>query len=212
MGRKIVPLCSDSFYHITARTNNRDWFAVPMENVWRIMSDYLFFMHHAFGAEIIAFVLMGNHFHLIARFPSANMSEAMQYFMRETSRSIAYASHRTNHVYGSRYFRSRIKSSRHLDHVYKYVYRNPVEARLAVSVHDYRYSTLRCKLGFEGGFIPVIADNYLFNSDTRRTLDWLNTPPSAENLIAIKKSLRRAEMRLPRSKSCKPHALETNIY
>lgn len=183
-----------------------------MEIVWPVMSDYLHFIHHAYGVKILAFVLMNNHFHMMAKFPRGNMPEAMQYFMRETSRAIAYASKRTNHIYGNRYFRSRISSDHYLDHVYKYVYRNPVEAGLTKTVHEYRYSTLKGLLGFEAAPIPVIEDSYLFGGNTARTLAWLNTAPSAENRMAMKKALRRAEMRLPRTKSRLTNPLETEIY
>ena len=121
-------------YHIAARSNNRDWFALPLEDVWFIMSRFLYLLHHAYGVEIYAFVLMDNHFHLLARFPLGNLVQAMQYFMRETSRCIAHESRRINHVYGGRYFRCEIGNFHYFTHTYKYIYRNPVEAKLCALV------------------------------------------------------------------------------
>ncbi|WP_081111818.1 transposase [Bdellovibrio bacteriovorus] len=60
------------------------------------MSNYLCFIHHAYKGEIYAFVLMSNHFHLLIRFPENNMSEAMTYFMRESSRMISRQAGRIN--------------------------------------------------------------------------------------------------------------------
>jgi putative transposase len=142
MPRNPFSFSFDHYYHLSARTNNQDWFSLPIGEVWEIMSNYLHFIHHAFGVRIGSFVLMNNHFHLIARFPEGTLSESLQYFMRETSRSIAHSSSRTNHVYGARVFRSRIESTHHLRNVYKYVYRNPVEVGLADRAEGYRYSTL----------------------------------------------------------------------
>jgi REP element-mobilizing transposase RayT len=66
-------------------------------------------INRAYKAEIHAFVLMSNHFHLVVSFPENNMSEAMNYFMRETSRMISRDAGRINQTYGSRYFRSIIE-------------------------------------------------------------------------------------------------------
>ncbi len=176
------------------------------------MSDYLFFIHHAYGAEILSFVLMDNHFHLIAKFPENNMAEATQYFMRETSRSIARRSRRLNHVYGGRIFRSRIQSEQYLYHAYKYVYRNPVEANLAGGAEDYRYSTLRGKLGLERLTIPICEDVVLFSNETASILNWLNDRPVEKDFHDLGKALRRREMRFAPTKSRKPHRLETGRY
>lgn len=183
-----------------------------MEVVWRIMCDYLFFIHHAFGVEICSFVLMGNHYHLLARFPEANLAQAMQYFARETSRSIAYASHRTNHVYGGPYFRSRIGTHRYLMCAYKYFYRNPVEAGLSRTVEDYRYSTLRSLLGLDRGWVPLIEDEILMQPDFDRTLAWLNRTTNPSYRDDVRKALRRAQFALPPSVDRHAHPLEIEDY
>ncbi len=198
-------------YHITARCINREWFIDSFE-VWHIMENYLYFISKAFGVEIFSFVLMANHFHLIARFPKANISEAMAYFMRETSRSISKDAERINQIYGSRFFRTALKTNQHFLHTYKYVYRNPVEAGQAQHVEDYPYSTLFGKLGSVKLGIPVVNDVTLF-SDIERTLKWLNTNPLDEHKNAVKKALRKPIFKLAIKRSLrKPHPLEFDAY
>ena len=119
---------SDFPFHITGRCINKDWFSMPLHEVWTIMSDQLYFLHHAFEFEILSFVLMSNHFHLMVRTPKANLADGMAYFMRETSRSIIKDSERINQTYGSRYGRCLIHSNHHLMNAYKYIYHNPVKA------------------------------------------------------------------------------------
>jgi putative transposase len=213
MPRNPFQFSSSDFYHLTARTNNRDWFALPMTTVWQIMSDYLHFSSCAFGVQTLAFVLMENHFHLIAKFPEADLSQSMQYFMRETSRSISLSSHRINHVYGTRIFRSRISSQHHLRNVYKYVYRNPVEAKIVSRPEDYQYSTLHGLLGASKLFIPLQSDFILFGEGVERTLEWLNQRPLNGDREAVRQGLKSQLFKLPRVlTSLRQHPLNERQY
>lgn len=203
---------ADFPYHISARCHNKEWFDLPIEEVWEIMSNYLFFIHRAYQAEIHAFVLMGNHFHLIIRFPENNMSEAMNYFMRETSRVISRDAGRINQTYGSRYFRSVIQKPRYLEHVYKYLYRNPVEAALCKKVEDYPYSTMQIRLGMRNGVIPLVPDPLLEDSITS-TLKWLNTAPKKDDKEDIRRALKRPEFGLAvRNRGKFVHHLEVDPF
>lgn len=213
MPRKPFQTCSESYYHLSARCNNGDWFDQPLEIVWDTMSRYLHFLHFAFGVRIKSFVLMANHFHLIARFPEGNISAAMLYFMRETSKAIAKQDQRINHVYGGRFFRSRITNDHHLSHVYKYVYRNPVEAGVVTRAEDYRFSTLNGVLGRAHLLIPLECDVYLFTYGPWPALHWLNHQPEDSARLCIKRALKHPLFRIaePRSKRT-PHPLETYLY
>jgi len=201
-------------YHLAARSNNRDWFSVPLDRVWTIYSDYLWFIRFAYRIRVHAFVLMNNHFHLIASFPEGNLSDSMNYFMRETSRVIAFESRRINHVYGARIFRSRLSSFHYFQHAYKYVYRNPVEAGLCERVEDYRFSTLNGLLGLSHLLIPIEGDALLFDSHQFGVhLEWLNTSPSAESRDDVRKALMKPSFTLPKlASSRRTHPLESDRY
>lgn len=166
-----------------------------MERVWEIMSMRLYYLAVVYDVKILAFVLMTNHFHLLARFPAANLSEAVGNFMRETSREITRASHRLNQTWGSRHFRGIIGSTHYFFHAYKYVYRNPVHAGLSKRVETYGFSTLSGLLGQRQMLIPVCEDLTLF-SDVEGTLDWLNIAPSEHNYESVKSALRKSEFAL----------------
>jgi putative transposase len=182
-----------------------------MDLAWEIYCDQLFFIHHAYGVVVHSFVLMGNHFHLIASFPNSNFSDAMRWFLGTTSRIISFERGTENHVYGERVFRSRLGSFHYYMNAYKYVYQNPLRAYCVASVEDYRYSTLPGLMGAERLVIPVQEDTILFD-DPNRTLEWLNRLPSDENLAAIRKALRRSDFKLPRMRtSLRAHALETEL-
>ncbi len=133
-----------------------------MNEVWSIFENYLFFIYHAYSVEIFAFVLMSNHFHMLVRAPKNNLSETMNYFMRETSRQIGRDAGRINQTYGSRHFKSEIRPVIYFLNAYKYLYRNPVEAGLSVEVESYKYSTLSILLGQQKSLIPLVDDQTLF--------------------------------------------------
>lgn len=200
-------------YHLCARSNGKDWFALETRIVWDIMSDYLHFVHHAFNVRIHSFVLMDNHFHMIASFPDGNLSAALNYLIRETSRAIGRSSNRINHVFGGRTFRSCLGDYRYFEHAYKYIYRNPVEAGLCMRVEEYPFSTLQGLLGLAHSIIPVEEDSLIFDGNVGETLKWLNTNPSRENKDAVRRALRHPTFRLPDQKLLnRSHFLDVYRY
>lgn len=212
MPRRRFEMNPECPYHVCARSNGRDWFALPLDEVWEITSRYLFFLHHAYGVRIRSFVLMANHWHLIAEFPLGNLSEAMNYFMRETSRAIGTDSNRINHVYGARFFRSAIRGQHHLANVYKYVYRNPTEAGVVDAVEDYEFSTLPALLGFSHTIVPLAEDTILFDN-SNAVLSWLNEQPEERDRRSMRNALRHPIFQLARERrGGKAHRLETNLY
>lgn len=172
------------------------------------MQRHLHFVVHAYELKILSFVLMSNHFHMLLMAPKQNLSEAMAFFLRETSREIVNSSSRINQTYGGRFFRSNIRSEHHFLNCYKYVYRNPVHAKLVARTEEYRWSTLHGLLGADHLQIPVHEDTTLF-SDVEGTLKWLNTEPKEDHWEAIQKGLRRKIFKLAKDSDTKgPHDLE----
>jgi putative transposase len=210
--RKVRPIHPEIPYHLCARTNERVNFGPPLEIVWTCMENYLHFLHFVYDVKIHSFVLMPNHFHMIATFPLANFGPAMNYFMRETSREISRAAGRENHLYGTRVYRSALSSFRYFTHAYKYVYRNPVEAGLAMRVEYYSFSTLQSLLGLKHGMTPLEEDTLLFD-DVEFQLNWLNRRPDVENRKAVKNGLRKPKFELALNrKNRRPNELETGWY
>lgn len=196
-------------YHITARCINREWFSIPLVEVWKIFNNHLFFVAHSFEARIHAFVLMSNHFHLLMSTPQANVDQVMLYLMTATSRQISERADRINQTYGGPYFSSLIRGFHSYCHAYKYVYRNPVEAGLVLNVEDYPHSTLNGLLGKAPLAIPMSCDDLLFD-DPQQTLAWLNTSYKDDHKIQIRHALRSRIFTLARRRSTrKPSCLES---
>lgn len=203
-------LQSEFPYSICAKCINSEWFKIPIPEVWDIMCHQLYFMHHGFETRIHGFVLMSNHFHLLVSTPQANISQAMAYFMRESSRAITRTAGRINQTYGGRYFRCIVSSHHYFLNAYKYFYRNPVEAGLSQKVEDYPFSTLHGLIGKSKLHIPI-AEDLTYFSDPQGTLNWLNTPVPKEDWESVRKALRNREFHLAKDPfTRKPSHLETS--
>ncbi len=199
-------------YSICSRTINKDWFGMSMTDVWSILSEQIHFIAHAYKIQIYSFIVMSNHFHLLASAPLNNLPTAMQFFLAQSSRQITKSVGRINHTWRAKYFRCQIRTDRYYLHAYKYFYRNPVEAGICRFVEEYPFSTLHGLIGAAPLIVPVQYDDTLF-SDFEGTLAWLNKGTIAEHREAVRKALRRRQFRLPREANVgKSHPLESQLY
>jgi putative transposase len=215
MPRKRHIIHSEYPYHVSARSHSGHQFHTNPDETWSILSDYLYLCKLGFNMKIHSFVLMSNHFHLLISTPHANLSEAMNYFMRETSKEINSQSGAENQVWGGRYYRTLVTESHYINHVYKYIYRNPVQAGIVQKCEDYRYSTLHGLLGQSRITVPLEPDPYLYNNFLieENTLRWLNLAPENSNYECLKKQLRKKELKFPLNRINKrPHVLENGVF
>ncbi len=180
-------------YHVTLRAHNRSDFDIDLSYLWDFCCDQLLFSTHAFKIEIHAFVLMKNHYHLILKTPESNISKFMGYFNQEFGREVRNSSKDINRQFGARYHSSIIDNQKYYEHAYKYVYRNPVEARFCKFVQDYPYSSLQFLNGYGRYRFPIC--DYYFNSvdDIYPNLNWLNTQFEKDTYIQIKKSFQNSK-------------------
>jgi putative transposase len=191
MPRKLVPRVPDTPYHISARSVNAEWFTLPMDTVWDLMSDYLYLVSHAFNCRIHAFVLMSNHFHLLLSMMENNMGSALNYLMRESSREMNRLTGRKNQTWGMRNHKTYLANPHYFINSYKYVYQNPIRAKICERVEDYPYSTLSGLLGKTRLTIPVVEDSILFAPDDEwEALEWLNKRPDSEAIDEMRRALR----------------------
>lgn len=202
MGQRTRLLSNEYPIQITARRNNKEAFPVNMSDSWEVFSNHLFFIYHAFGIKIHSFVLMSNHFHLIASDPNSNLSEAMSIFMKETSKEINRQANRINRIWGTPFHSSIIADTNYYLAAYKYNYRNPVAAKICERVEDYPWSTLQILLGKKHGVIPLEEDNTLM-SDLSGTLSWLNESYTEKDAEAIWQAGRKKIFTVPRDPTSK---------
>lgn len=173
-------------YHVTSRCNNREFFPGPLQEIWELMLNQLLLEVKEHSLGIHAFVLMGNHFHLLCHTPKGNLDQIMQRFLRMASLKINLKNHTRNHVWGGRYKWSLIESQTHYFQVYRYIYQNPIRAGICQRVEEYPYSTLRTTR------LPIHTFVPLSFGGSEGELHWLNERYDPEDLELIKLGLRKS--------------------
>jgi len=181
-------------YHVTSRCNNKEFFSIPLMNVWDIMIYHLRQEVEDHKLAIHAFVLMSNHFHLLCHTPKGNLDQIMHRFLRSTSMHINSKRNSINHLWGGRYKWSLIESQNHYYQVYRYVYQNPVRAGLCKKVEDYPYSTLKTQTLPLHSFIPMAFGG------NEGELHWLNRPFEDKYNQLIKMGLKKYKFSVSKRK------------
>lgn len=114
------------------------------------------------GVSIHAYVLMGNHVHLLL---SANKTGAISGAMRRIGQ--AYAQNfnlrrgRTGTLWQGRFKSSLVQSERYLLNVMRYIELNPVRAGLVSRAENYRWSSVHNHLGYRSEPMLTPPDSYL---------------------------------------------------
>jgi len=192
MPRKDLIRTNEFPYHVTARCHNKEWFELPLSMVWKLAEYSLKEAHEMFPIELINFVLMSNHYHMILITPEANLDK----FMREFNRRLTLRIHRyagtMNQVFGGRYKWCVISANNYFMNCYRYVYQNPIRAGIVKRCEDYPYSTLRYLIKPKPFSIPIF-DRYGFKDEWG--LAWLNEDLSEKECAKLKNGLRRSEFR-----------------
>jgi REP element-mobilizing transposase RayT len=163
--------------------------------MWKIIGNVCLNLHVIYGVEFHSLVMMPNHFHMLITVPEYDLGQVMRDFMSYTTRISNLISERSGHLFGGRYYWSLVNNSRYFGHAYKYVYRNPVRARLCERVEEYPYSTLHGALGFGHQPFPlyftrVAMELVLPSCESAEQLEWLNRPFPKEAEEMIQKGLR----------------------
>lgn len=171
-------------YHVTSRCLEKKFFPLPMNQVWQIMLEQLYISHQRHHLKIHAFVLMGNHFHLLCQTPGQNLDEVMQSLLRSTSLSISRAAGLQGPIW-SRYKWSLINAPSHYYQVYRYVLQNPLRAQLTEQVESYPYSSLH-----QVPFPLCTHVPMTFGGQKGENL-WLNDRYSADDQKLIRLGLRK---------------------
>ena len=215
MPRKKLTLTNHYPYHITARSNNREWFALEPAECWEIFSDYLFFANRAYSLQIHGFVLMPNHFHLIDSTQRNYLHEIMNRFMTEVSFAIINRDHRENHVFGGRYHATLIDHPYYFANAIKYVFRNPIPVGLDDRVESYPWSSLGRSLGKGNLYFPI-SDFTPFDGilpqEIEKRLAWFNEDFKMKRQEAIKKAFRKTIFIVAKKRAVSPNSdLKTSL-
>jgi len=155
MGRVPRLQIADGTYHVTTRGN--DGATIFADDFDR--TAFLARLGHMVAQSewsLLAYCLMGNHFHLMIRTPEPNIAVGMQGLNQWYAQRFNSRYDRTGHVFEGPYDAELIESDGHLLEVTRYVVCNPVRAGLCGLPEQWRWSSYRAAIGVTPGF-PWLA-------------------------------------------------------
>ncbi|MBS1957964.1 MAG: transposase [Bdellovibrionales bacterium] len=200
-------------YHVTARTNNREPFPTSLDKTWELINSECFAITTKFESEIHALVLMPNHFHLLITIPQLDLGKVMNVFIRNITKDSHSLSGKTGRLFGARYHWSSIQTSHYYLNALKYVYRNPIRAKICDTVDTYPYSTYSGLIGNHPLKVPIqftrLGLERILGDEPLKWNSWLNQPFSSECETLIRMGLKRTCFRPPHDpKTRTPNKLE----
>ena len=135
MARPLRIQFENAYYHVTCRGNARQ--AILSSDADRsAFLDLLSRSSDVYGVEILAYVLMTNHFHLLVKTPRGNLQEFMRHFNISYTGWYNRRHRRSGHLYQGRYHSFLIDADNYLKEVSRYIHLNPVKIKQARSKDD----------------------------------------------------------------------------
>ena len=175
-------------YHVTTRTHQQEFFQLHLQEVWEIAQEALKESFQLYRIELISFVLMGNHYHMMLITPDGNIDYFMYEFNKRFALKLKKKTQQLNQIFGSRYKWSLIRTRSYYMNCYRYIYQNPIRANVVKKAEEYPFSTLYYIKNHLQFSIPI-HDQFGFKD--KYTLEWINQKISEDEVIKIKKDMKR---------------------
>jgi putative transposase len=144
-----------AIYHVTARGNER-------KAVYRDATDRVRFLEIVdrtrgrYSLEILAYCLMGNHYHVLLRTLRPNLARAIRQLNGVYAQWFNGRHRRVGHLFQGRYKAVLVEDDAHLVSALAYIVRNPVRAQLCSSPAEWRWSSHRATVGLSPpGFLAL---------------------------------------------------------
>ena len=156
MPQNNIALCTDEYYHLYNRGNNREPIFYDREN-------YLFFLRRIWkyllpSVKVVAYCLMPTHYHLLVLVQEADaVSRAMQRFSISYTKAMNKRFNRVGSLFQGAFQAKHINENRYLMHLSRYIHLNPVSAGLVGSAEEWEFSSYRDYIGERDGQLPQSA-------------------------------------------------------
>ena len=142
MARQLRIEFKGALYHILSRGN-------AQQNIFLSDDDHKLFLNileeisDRFDIDIFAYVLMNNHYHLLLRTNTPNLSKSMQWLGTAYTRRFNLSHSRSGHLFQGRFKSILVQNKAYLTQISCYIHRNPLRAGVVNRLADYRLSSYR---------------------------------------------------------------------
>jgi putative transposase len=133
-------------YHVTSRGDRRE--AIYRDDTDRLAQlDVIARAMDRFDAQVLAYCLMSNHFHLVLHARQANLSRLMRHVNGVYTQDYNRRHGLVGHLFQGRFKAILVDRDAYLLALYRYVERNPVAAGMVRSAVDWPWSNCRAHVG-----------------------------------------------------------------
>jgi REP element-mobilizing transposase RayT len=129
MPRRLRIEYEGAIYHVMARGNARQDIVRDDDDRRRLLDDLERVVGRA-GWELLSFVVLSNHLHLLLKTPRPNLGRGMQAFLSAYALWWGRRRRRRGHLFQGRYRAELIEDETYYWTVSRYIHLNPVRARL----------------------------------------------------------------------------------
>jgi len=137
MPRPVRYVRNTHYYFLTNRCLLGQFVMLPDDECTRIIKGCLTRAAQAHNVELVCFVFLSNHFHIVARFPDRNMGEFMCQLQGQIADRLNDHRVRSAPVFPERYDDQALLDDQTLRDKISYVLNNPVQDRLVGSAEDW---------------------------------------------------------------------------
>lgn len=127
-----------AIYHVYQRGNNKDFiFESPYHKNFFIkqLKEY----NKRFDYQILAYVIMSNHYHLLIKTNKDPITQIMFNINNVTSKFLNRELNRSGHIYEDRYKCKIVENHSYLLWLLRYIHRNPIRAGLCSDMKAYKW-------------------------------------------------------------------------
>jgi REP element-mobilizing transposase RayT len=129
-----------ALYHLLSRGNEgNDIFEDDRDR--KIFLKTVGEMSERFDMNVYAYVLMGNHYHLVVRTERANLKKAMHWFGTTYTQRFNFRHSHKGHLFQGRYKSILVQNDAYLLQLSCYIHRNPLRAGIVRRLADFRWSS-----------------------------------------------------------------------
>jgi len=135
-----------AFYHVTSRGNEQKDVFKSQKDREKFLS-YLESANERYGAEIHAYCLLGNHYHILLETPAGNLSQIMRHINGAYTTYFNIKRKRAGHLFQGRFKAILVEADEYATELSRYIHLNPVRAGIVARPEEYQWSSYRNFIG-----------------------------------------------------------------
>jgi len=185
MPKRSLSLSVDDYYHVYNRAVANNQLFKEERNYWFFISKIKFYLLKT--AEVLAYCLMPNHYHLVIKLKTLDLPTSMQRIAMSYTAAFNKVYQRSGHLFQGRYQLRFIADQKYLEQSVRYIHLNPCRAGLVNKPGEWEMSSY---LEYTGerrvDFInnKIILDLYGSGNDPFFIENQLNYKKIVEGLIS----------------------------